>query len=183
MNWDTGWIGAPRPPDFDPAIYNGGSANMDAANADRWPETYIWQLDIQKSFARNYMINVGYVGQSSHHIPAGLDLPNQVNPSTWRSARCSPPISPIRPWWLQATILRTQASRGIWRKRSRPTRSITRSAFWMTTGELQLQGLMIKAEKRFANGLQFLASFTASKTLTDVSMDSEVGNARTAGHL
>ena len=44
-------------------------------------------------------------------------------------------------------------------------------------GNSNYQALMIKVEKRFSNGLQFLTAFTASKTLTDVSMDSEVGNA------
>ena len=178
MNWDVGWINAPRPPDFDPAIYNGGSAGTDAGNADRWSDSYIWQLDIQKSFARDYMINIGYVGQTSHHIPGGLDLPNQVNPKYLAlgslltdsitdpavvAAGFTPPYASFTGNLAQALKLYPQYySVGLYQDH---------------VGNSSYNALMIKVEKRFSNGLQFLTAFTASKTLTDVSMDSEVGNA------
>jgi hypothetical protein len=38
----------------------------------------IWQSDIQKSLARDYMFNLGYIGESMHHIPGYLDV---VNPA------------------------------------------------------------------------------------------------------
>jgi hypothetical protein len=172
MNWDTGWINAPRPPDFDPAIYNGGSAGTDAGNADRWSDSYMWQLDIQKSFARDYMINIGYVGQTSHHIPGGLDLPDQVNPKYLAlgslltdsitdpavvAAGYTPPYAGFTGNLAQSLKLYPQYySVGVYQDH---------------LGSSNYNAFLLKAEKRFANGLQFLTSFTASKTLTNVSLN------------
>jgi len=182
INWDTGWINAPRPPDFNPAIYNGGSAGTDAGNADRWPDSYIWQLDVQKSFARNYMINVGYVGQSNHHIPGGLDLPNQVNPKYLAlgplltdsitdpavvAAGFTPPYATFAADWGAGATL-AQALKLY-------PQYYSVGVYSDNPGNSSYNALFIKVEKRFANGLQFLTSFTGSKTLTDTSLNVEVG--------
>lgn len=172
MNWDTGWIGAPHPPDFDPAIYNGGTANTDAGNADRWPESYVWQLDAQKSFARNYMIDVGYVGQSSHHIPGGLNLPDQVNPkylalgSLLTDSITDPAVvaAGFTPPYVGFTGNLAQALKPF-------PQYYSINVLDDHLGNSSYNALFIKAEKRFANGFQFLTSFTASKTITDVSLN------------
>ncbi len=184
MNWDVGWINPPHPPDFDPAIYNGGSAGTDAGNADRWADSYIWQLDIQKSFARDYMINVGYVGESSHHIPGGLDLPDQVNTkylalgSLLTDSITDPAVVAAGytpPYASFATDLGAGATLAQALKLYPQYYSV--GVYQDHVGDSSYNALMIKVEKRFSNGLQFLTAFTASKTLTNVSLNSEVGNA------
>jgi hypothetical protein len=172
MNWDVGWVGAPHPPDFDPTIYNGGSANTDAGNADRWSDSYIWQLDIQKSFARDYMITVGYVGQSSHHIPGGLDLPDQVNPkylslgSLLNDSITDPAVvaAGFSPPYAGFTGSLAQSLKAF-------PQYYSVNVLQDHVGNSSYNAFLLKAEKRFANGLQFLTSFTAEKTLTNVSLN------------
>jgi hypothetical protein len=132
----------------------------------------MWQLDIQKSFARDYMINIGYVGQTSHHIPGGLDLPDQVNPKYLAlgslltdsitdpavvAAGYTPPYAGFTGNLAQSLKLYPQYySVGVYQDH---------------LGSSNYNAFLLKAEKRFANGLQFLTSFTASKTLTNVSLN------------
>ena len=172
MNWDVGWTNVPHPPIFDPAIYNGGNANTDAGNADRWPESYIWQLDVQKSFARDYIVNVGYVGQSSHHVPAGLNLPDQVDPKylalgSLLTASISDPAvvaAGFKPPYPGFTGTLAQALKPY-------PQYYSINILADHPGNSSYNVLLMKVEKRFANGLQFLAAFTASKTITNAPMN------------
>jgi hypothetical protein len=178
MNWDVGWTKVPHPPDFDPAIYNGTGANTDAGNADRWPESYIWQLDVQKSFARNYMVSAGYIGQSSHHLLAGLALPNQVNPKYLSlgplltdsitdpavvAAGFTPPYASFAADWGGSATL-AQALKLY-------PQFYSVNVLNNHLGNSTYNALLLKVEKRFSNGFQFLTSFTASKTISDATLN------------
>jgi hypothetical protein len=172
MNWDQGWTNVIRPPSFDPAILNGGTANIMATNAGRAASTTMVQLDIQKSFARNYMVNIGYLGQSSHHIPASLNLVNQVNPKYLTlgsllnsnitdpavvSAGFSAPYDGFTGTLAQALKPFPQY--------------FAVNATGDRSGNSSYNALLVKAEKRFSNGLQFLVSYTWSKSLTDTALN------------
>jgi Carboxypeptidase regulatory-like domain/TonB dependent receptor len=172
MYWDQGWTNVIRPPSFDPTIQNGGTANIMASSADHPSTTNIWQLDVQKSFARDYMFNLGYIGQSMHHIPGYLDVVNQDNPSALSlgsllndsitnsavvAAGYLPPYAGFTGTLAQALKPFPQYF-GVNFAGNRP-------------GSASYNALLLKAEKRFSNGLQFLVSYTWSKTLTDVAQN------------
>ena len=51
-----------------------------ARNANQWSNTNVVQFDIQKSFARDLLINVGYLGESTHHLSNNqMNVLNQVD--------------------------------------------------------------------------------------------------------
>jgi hypothetical protein len=172
MNWDQGWTNVIRPPSFDPAILNGSTANIMSTNAGRAASTNMVQLDIQKSFARDYLINVGYLGQNSHHIPASLNLVNQVDPKYLAlgsllndsitdpavvAAGCTPPYAGFSGTLAQALKPFPQY--------------FAVNAAGDRSGNSSYNALLIKAEKRFSNGLQGLVSYTWSKSLTDTALN------------
>ena len=173
MNWDEGWTNVHRPPIFDPTGKNGGSASMWSSNADHWGSTNIVQLDVQKSFGRNFVLNAGYLGQATHHIPGGLNLPNQLDPKYLAlgsllnadimdpavvAAGYSPPFPGFTGTLAQALKAFPQYPAGV-------------SVLNDHVGNSSYHALLIRAERRFSNGLAFLTSYTFSKTIADVALN------------
>jgi hypothetical protein len=173
MNWDRGWTNVHVPPFFDPTAKNGGSASIYSHNGDRWPSTNVIQLDVQKSFGQNFVLNVGYLGQASHHIPGGLNLPNQLNPkylalgSLLNASITDPavvaagydaPYPGFVGTLAQALQPYPQYPAGV-------------SVVSDKIGNSSYHALLVKAEKRFSNGLAFLTSYTFSKTLADIALN------------
>jgi hypothetical protein len=172
MNWDQGWTNVIRPPSFDPAILNGGTANIMSTNAGRAASTNMVQLDIQKSFARDYLINVGYLGQNSHHIPASLNLVNQVDPkylalgSLLNDSITDPAVvaAGFTPPYAGFTGTLAQALKPF-------PQYFAVNALGDRSGNSSYNALLVKAEKRFSNGFQGLVSYTWSKSLTDTALN------------
>jgi hypothetical protein len=172
MNWDQGWTNVIRPPSFNPAILNGSTANIMSTNAGRAASTNMVQLDVQKSFARNYMVNIGYLGQSSHHIPASLNLVNQVNPkyltlgSLLNDSITDPAVvaAGFKPPYAGFTGTLAQALKPF-------PQYFAVNAGGDRSGNSSYNALLVKTEKRFSNGLQFLVSYTWSKSLTDTALN------------
>ena len=118
------------------------------------------------------MIDVGYVGQSSHHIPGGLDLPDQVNPkylalgSLLTDSITDPAVvaAGYTPPYAGFTGNLAQALKPL-------PQYYSVNVLDDHLGNSSYNALFVKAEKRFANGFQFLTSLTVSKTITDVSLN------------
>ena len=172
MNWDQGWTNVIRPPSFDPSILNGGTANIISTNAGRSASTNMVQLDIQKSFARDYLINVGYLGQNSHHIPASLNLVNQVDPK-YLSLGSLLNDSITDPAVVAAGFTAPYPGfTGTLAQALKPfPQYFAVNAVSDRSGNSSYNALLVKAEKRFSNGLQGLVSYTWSKSLTDTALN------------
>ena len=142
-----------------------------SSDADHPATTNIWQLDIQKSFARDYMFNVGYMGQSMHHIPGSLDVVNQVNP---KYLALGPLLndSIANPAVVAAGYtLPYSGFTGTLAQALKPfPQYYAVNLAGDRPGNATYNALLLKAEKRFSNGLQALF-FTWSKTLTDVAQN------------
>jgi hypothetical protein len=143
-----------------------------STNAGRAASTNMVQLDIQKSFARDYIINIGYLGQSSHHIPASLNLVNQVNPkyltlgSLLNDSITDPAVvaAGFSPPYAGFTGTLAQALKPF-------PQYFAVNATGDRSGNSSYNALLVKTEKRFSNGLQFLVSYTWSKSLTDTALN------------
>lgn len=176
MIWDQGWTNVARPPNFSPSILNGSNAAMVVQNANRMASTNMVQLDIQKSFAKDLMVNIGYLGQTSHHIPAALNLVNQVDPGylslgsllnanindpAVAAAGFAPPYSGFNGTLAQSL--------------KRFPQYFAVSATGDRPGNSNYNALLVKVEKRFSSGLQFQVSYTVSKLLTDNGTENTLG--------
>ena len=169
--WDRGWSTSlvKTPPFLNPTILNGQNANTMAANSNRWSNTNTIQLDVQKSFARNYVINVGYLGQSTHHLPnSSMNILNQLDPkylslgALLNSSITSPAVV------AAGYKVPYEGFTGTLAQSLKPyPQYFGLTPLGDAIGNSSYNALLVKAEKRFSNGFQYLVSYTWSKTLTD----------------
>ncbi|HXJ44937.1 MAG TPA: hypothetical protein VNH18_36955, partial [Bryobacteraceae bacterium] len=114
------------------------------------PISYQYNLSIQHELARDLLVEVGYIGNVSHHLTANDLTLNQVAPQLLASgntqmARPFPQFSNVT--WINPSI-----------------------------GNSTYHGVFIRGEKRLSHGLSFLTHYTFSKFLDDVESANEYGS-------
>jgi hypothetical protein len=113
------------------------------------PISYQYNLGIQREIARNLLIEVGYIGNVSHHLTANDLSLDQVAPDLMTSGKAQlvrpfPQFSNVS--WINPSI-----------------------------GNSTYHGGFIRLEKRMSGRLSFLAHYTFSKFLDDVEAANEFG--------
>jgi len=106
------------------------------------PISYQYNLSVQTEAAKNLLTEVGYIGNTSHHLAANDFSLNQVYPSAIgagdaQSRRPFPQFSNVT--WINPTI-----------------------------GNSTYNAVFFRAERRFSKGFSVLAHYTFSKFLDDV---------------
>ena len=114
------------------------------------PVSYQYNLDIQKLFFGNLLVETGYLANVSHHLTANdltIDqlLPSQFGPGKTQALRPFPQFSNV-------------------------------SMLNPAVGNSTYHGVFVKSERRFANGFSFLAHYTYSKFIDDVASGDEFGD-------
>jgi hypothetical protein len=112
--------------------------------------SYQFNLDIQKELFQNMLVETGYLGNVSHHLTANDLTLNQL------------PGSQFGPGDTQS-------------KRPFPQFSNV-SILNPAIGNSTYHAVFFKAERRFSNGLSFLAHYTFSKFIDDVASGDEYGD-------
>ena len=84
FNWDAGFpTNRYRPPTFDVSFGNINSASMTDALYGRSPMVQQWNFNIQREIARNFIIDVGYIGKLGTGLREGrLSRLNQLDAAT-----------------------------------------------------------------------------------------------------
>jgi hypothetical protein len=114
------------------------------------PISYQYNIGVQHELAPNLLVEVGYIGNVSHHL-TGNDLSlNQVPPQLMTAG----PAQLVRPF--------PQFSNVSWINPS--------------IGNSTYHGGFVRAEKRMSGSLSFLAHYTFSKFLDDVEASQEFGS-------
>ncbi len=153
-------------------------------NSGRTADIQSWNLDVQRQIAKNLQVSVAYVGSKGTHLPALNIIPNQVNP-TFQSlgsdltvdSTClagAPPPAPQCPTAIAAGVKLPYASfTGPINQALRPfpqygdfnqeDNSFTPDR----TGNSTYHAMQAQVNKRFAEGLSLLVSYTVSKNITD----------------
>ena len=109
----------------------------------------VYNLNVQQDLGHNYMTEIGYVGSKGVHLSRGI-LPNLAN-----SASAANPIRGVTTNTV-ANIQQRVPLAGF-----TPTALVENN----TEGSSNFNSLQASLTKRYSNGLQFLASYTFSKTL------------------
>lgn len=114
------------------------------------PASYQFNFDLQKEFLGNLLVETGYIGNISHHLAANDLSLNQVPTSKFGPGD----TQPLRPYpqFSNVTLLNP------------------------TVGNSSYHGVFFKTERRFSNGLSFLAHYTFSKFIDDVASGDEFGD-------
>jgi hypothetical protein len=148
-------------------------------NSGRPADIQSWNLDVQRQITKNLEASVAYVGSKGTHLPALNIIPNQVNPTylslggeLLMNSSCL--AAGTCPNAIAAGIhLPYPTFTGPLNKAIRPfpqygdfnqeDNSFTPDR----TGNSTYHAMQAQVNKRFAEGLSFLVSYTVSKNLTD----------------
>ena len=119
------------------------------------PISYQYNLNVQHEIAAGLLVEVGYIGNVSHHLTANdLSLnqvaPQLMGPGDAQARRPFPQFSNVT--WINPSI-----------------------------GNSTYHGGFVRAEKRFSGGFSFLAHYTFSKFMDDVESANEYG--RTGSYM
>jgi hypothetical protein len=178
---DAGIPSFPPPPNLDPAQDNGGSGGGFGGVTYLGPSygrpgmVQNWDLEVQHQFTTDLILSVGYVGNHGTHLRSSLAQINNLNPqffalgnalnapinsSTATTLGINPPFQNFETLYGPGNI--AQALRPF-----PQYQSINTDCCLENLGQSTYNALLAKLERRFHNGLNLLASYTYSKTLTD----------------
>ncbi len=165
---------------FTPEAQNGSNGViLVPSNSGRPADIQTWNLDIQRQITTNMVVSVAYVGSKGTHLPALNIIPNQVNPSFLSlgnelamNASClanngcpNAIAAGVKLPYPTFTgninqLLRPFPQYGDFNQEDN---SFTPDR----TGNSTYHAMQLQVDKRFAQGLTFLVSYTVSKNITD----------------
>jgi hypothetical protein len=141
--------GLPDPPGVDPNRAASGATRSVFDRDFRDAYARQWNVNFQRSFGRNYMAEVAYVGSQGRQMVIKVDI-NQAPPVAGVSdANVNRPFIVLAP----------------------AVRSLSQS---QSIGKVDYNGLLVKFQRRFANNFSFLNSYTFGKSM-DYASDNEAG--------
>jgi hypothetical protein len=180
---DSGIPSFAPPPNLDPAQDNGGSGGgfggitYVAPGYGRPGLVQNWDLEIQHQFTTDLILSVGYVGNHGTRLRSSVAQINNLNPRFFPLGNTlntvvTDPSSPIRsPFTLFVPLYTANGNTNDTVAQAlRPFpqyQSINTDCCLENLGQSTYNALLVKLERRFHNGLNLLASYTYSKTLTD----------------
>ena len=174
------------PPFIDPTISNGangGSPSTILANTVEPGRIQNWNLDIQHQFAKDFVLDVAYVGAHGDHLQAEQRAPNQLPTQDLSYGSCLnvlvtqqatnaacagkprvaiPYANFLSDWGSGATV--GQALRPF---PQYTDLQLDNAEEGNPFGFYTYEALQAKVTKRFSNGLTFLAGYAWAKTLTN----------------
>jgi hypothetical protein len=176
FNIDNGFPAFQPPPNLNPSIYDGAAVNGGYIKPffGRPATVYSWSLQLQQQVTSNTVLAVGYLGNRASHLHSGF-LSNDNNmpkadfalgnsltdPVDGNAVGVAQPFSGFDALWGTGA----QVQRAL-----RPFPQFTYIAAdccLENLGHSSYDALLVSLQRNFTNGLQFLASYTWSKTLTD----------------
>ena len=172
FNIDSGLPSFPLPPFVDPTLDNYNNIEFLDPTDSRPSMTQNWDLQVQREVATDLILTVGYVGQHSTHLhsqlrdtndlaPQHLSLGNllthNISSSDVQAAGISPPYAGFPSTFNVAQALRPFPQYFF----------INTDCCLENLGQSTYHALEMQLQRRFHSGLNLLASYTFSKTLTD----------------
>jgi Carboxypeptidase regulatory-like domain len=169
---DSGLPAYPPPPNLDPTQLNFQGPQYTDPTYGRPPMIQNWSFEVQQQLAPDLILDLAYVGEHSTHLRSNYDAVNTLNPKYFSLGNTL--LVPISsPQAAAAGIHPPYAGF--------PSSSIAAQAIvpfpqyfgFNTDGQLENLGqstynaLEAQLQRRFHNGLNLMASYTWSKTLTD----------------
>jgi len=179
---DSGIPPFPAPPNLDPAQLNGtsgggfGGISYIAPGYSRPGMVQNWSLELQQELAKDLILNIGYVGQHATHLRSTLALINNLNPRFFAlgsqlgqdiNSPTAQALGITQPFPEFSTLYGSSGTIGQALRPFPQYQLINTDCCLENVGQSTYNGLLTKLERRFNNGLNLLASYTWSKTLTD----------------
>jgi hypothetical protein len=134
----------------------------------RLPYAQDWNLNIERSFGSNWLLEVGYVGTKGTKLPRFIE----GNPAAF-----VPGETNGQPNSTEDNVNNRRLYSGCNLSPSSPPCNFASVGLIAGIADSTYNGLQMSLKKRFSQGLSFLASYTFSKTLDDVSSFNITGSA------
>jgi hypothetical protein len=188
-NWDNGLPPYPLPPQIDPSFSNNNNIDhWQPQDAARGPETYYYTFSIQHQLTPATVLEVAYNSTVGTHLQTGLVNLNQVPTAVWDSyvsrlgaagaralfnaqatsqlAQDNGIVLPY-PNFADPTIQQYRTVAQALRPFPQYLNIVTGTQNGDKSGHSAYHAMVIKAERRFSQGLLFQWNYTFSKILTD----------------
>ncbi|MGO8720588.1 MAG: hypothetical protein ACLQMO_15445 [Acidobacteriaceae bacterium] len=183
-NWDvTPLIDPPAVP-FSPDIVNGNyPSQLDVKTADIAPYTQQWVLSVQRQLPWNQFLTVAYIGNRIIHLASALNDPNQLyakylsyGPLLGEMAN-SPDAVAAGIKIPYPNFLSDLGSNATVEQALLPYPQLTGlDNNFDAAGTTFYNALEVQGEKRFSNGLSYLASLTLAKNMSNQDFGDEIRN-------
>jgi len=173
-SWDSLTLAKPAEATFTPTIANGGSIYAFNRNLGLAPYQESWSVNLQRQLPWNMFLTLAYVGNRDIHLPSALNPVNQPNPSILQygsllsksitsteavaAGFTVPYANFVNDFGSSATV--EQALRPF------PQYSSVGNLYDMA-GTFSYNAFQAQAEKRFTNGLSYLASANFDKQMSN----------------
>lgn len=165
---DSGLPAYPAPPNLDPTQLNFAGPQYIDPTYGRPPMMQNWSFEVQKELATDFIVDVAYVGEHAQNLRSNYDAVNSLYPQYFSMG-----TNLLTQIGAQNTVAAPYAGF--------PSTAIVAQALvpfpqyfgFNTDGQLENLGqstynaLEAQLKRRFRNGLNLLASYTWSKTLTN----------------
>ena len=176
---DSGIPSYPPPPNLDPAQDNGGfgggfgGPTYVAPDYGRPGMVENWTFEVERQLSADLILSVGYIGSHGTHLRSLLGQVNALNPKYFAMGNTlntlvTDPSSPVAAPFTNFVSLYGGSATVAQALRPFPQyMNIDSDCCLENLGTSTYNALLAKLERRFRNGLNLLASYTYSKTLTD----------------
>jgi hypothetical protein len=185
-SWDTNIMPNPSPKPFDPSLGAGNQINALSKNDGFAPYAEQWNVNLQRDVGWNTLVTAAYVANRVIHLPSQLNKIDQMDPKF--DDQYGDVIDPVTNQSVLADTFssgRAQAM-GFTEPYSNFVNDLGGSSTVAQSlvpypqysyifnnfegfGTTQYQGAQIQVEKRFTDGLSFLAGYTLSRSWDNTS--------------
>ncbi len=168
FNINDGFPAFRKPPHIDATLDNGGNITYLAKRNGTTARITTWNLDVQNNFAGNFVLDLGYVGNSGHHLGSALANPNQVDPKYLSLG--STLNAPLSSSAGQATgvPLPYPGFSGTVAQALRPyPQYLNIQELAQNEANSSYNALQVKLQRQFSRGPTILVSYTWAKVLSD----------------
>jgi hypothetical protein len=140
---------------FSPAVV--GTASITAAAIDLHqgtPYTPEWSFNIQRTLPRNFVVEVGYLGNAGVHLEQNVQVNNSMPGTAVKRPYYGLVLAPAVVSALQYTYTAT-------------TVPVTTINYFPHSAHSNYNALLVRAERRYTSGLSILNSFTWSNAMSN----------------
>jgi hypothetical protein len=175
-SWDRTILPNPTPTPFSPGLGVGTQINDFSHDDGFAPYSQQWNANVQRELGWNTFMQVAWVGNRVIHLPSQLNAPNQLNPSNLAlgsdlaltfsdgSAQAKGYALPypnfVADFGASATVAQSLTPYPQYTKIFNNLEG---------SGTTYYQAMQLQVEKRFTNGLSFLAGYTLSRQYDNTS--------------